>query len=193
MRQSWGVLGLAVLAMSCASAPTLEEGPASARTLKAMPNWYKKPPASDNKYVYAPATATSQDLQVAVNKAQVEGRSVLAAQLEVKLGALTTRATEEAGVLGDATLRDAYSQITKAAVASVLVGTRAKEQQFAIEAGQYRVWVLMELPFPVAGKRFLDQLKSQEQLFERIRNTESVKALYEDVMKYEGTGGVRKP
>ncbi|MHB1312435.1 MAG: hypothetical protein ACYC3L_10485, partial [Gemmatimonadaceae bacterium] len=61
---------------------------ATRATLKGMPGWYKKPPAADAVHMYQPATATSQDLQVAINRAQAEGRNGLASQLEVKYASL---------------------------------------------------------------------------------------------------------
>src|SRR5262245_43199986 len=86
-----------LVVVACGGQARVEPG-ATKATLRSMPGWFKDPPKGDEKYVYAPATATSQDVQIALNKAQAEGRAGLATQLEVKYGALTRRFAEETGV-----------------------------------------------------------------------------------------------
>jgi hypothetical protein len=161
------------------------EGGASKATIHAMPGWFSKPPSGDDKWIFAPATATSKDVQIALNKAQAEGRAALASQLEVKYGALTRRFAEETGLGSGAQLLDEYEQTYKAVVSQVLIGTRAKEQKFGVEEGVYRAWVLMELPVGEASRKLLDQLKAQEQLYTRIRATQAYKDLNDEVEKYE--------
>lgn len=166
---------------------------ASAATLRGMPSWYKQPMAIDGKSMYQAATATSQDLQVAINRAQAEGRLGLATQLEVKYGALTQRFVEESGVSGDAQLLDEFRQTYKAVVSQVLIGSRAKAQQFQIDGGVYRAWVLMELPVGEASRKLLDQIKAQQQMYTRVRATEAFKELNTEVEQFEAAKASRKP
>jgi hypothetical protein len=150
-----------------------------------MPGWYKDPPNGNDKWLYAPATATSLDVQIAMNKAQAEGRAQLASQLEVKYGALTRRFAEETGLGSGAQLLSEYEQTYKAVVSQVLIGTRPKEQKYGVENGTYRAWVLMELPVGEASKKLLEQLRTQEQLYTRIQATKAYKELNDEVDKYE--------
>jgi hypothetical protein len=166
---------------------------ASPETLRQMPGWYRKPPKSDDKWIVAPATADSRDLQVALNKAELEGRVALAGQLEVKLGGLQRRFVEETGLGADATALGEYEQTAKAVISQVLIGSHAREQQFSLNAGTYRAWVLMELPVGEASKALLERLKQQEAIVTRIRASAAFKELNAEVEKYEQRKDAGKP
>ena len=62
---------LALLTVACHRAPrSTDLAPAASReTIKGLPGWYLKPP-TDKNFLYAPATAVSRDVQVAINKAE---------------------------------------------------------------------------------------------------------------------------
>ena len=170
------------------------EGPSASRaTLRGMPRWYKKPPAADKAHMFQAATATSQDVQVAINRAQAEGRNGLASQLEVKYSSLTRRFIEETGVAADAQLLDEYQQTYKAVVSQVLVGSHARDQQFQIDGRVYRAWVLMELPLGEANRKLVEQIKASERLYTRIRATEAFKELNAEVEQLEAAKGGRRP
>jgi hypothetical protein len=156
---------------------------ASKETIHNLPSWYLKPP-TDQNYLFAPATAVSRDVQVAINKAQTEGRNGLASQLEVKYGALNKRFTEEVGRDGSQLL-DQYTQAYKAVVSQVLYGSRARQQTLRTEGDVYRAVVLMELPVGEMSKKLLEQIRAQEQLYTRFRSSEVFKELDAEVQKYE--------
>jgi hypothetical protein len=153
-------------------------------TIRNLPSWYLKPPR-ENDFVFGTATATSQDLQVAINKAQADGRLALAQQLEVKYSALTKRFAEEVGRGGDSQLLDQYTQVYKAAVSQVLYGSRARQQAVRPEGPVYRATVLMELPTGEASRRLLEQLRANEQMWTRFRASEAFKELDAEVQRYE--------
>lgn len=177
---------LLAAAMACGRGPkpvTDLTPPASRETINNLPGWYLKPP-TDNNYLFGPATAVSRDVQVAINKAQADGRNALAQGLEVKYGALNKRFVEEVGREGSQLL-DQYTQVYKAVVSTTLVGTRARQQVLRTEGGLYRAIVLMELPVGEVSKRLLEQLRAQEQLYTRFRATEAFKELDAEVQRYE--------
>jgi hypothetical protein len=177
-----------VLAVSaCHSGGALERGGVSAAPLKSMPGWYRTPPKSDGDWMVAPATATSRDLQLAIDRAEMEGRLGLATQLEVKYAALTRRFAEETGLARDAELLREYEQSYKAVVSQVLVGSRARERKFAIEDGVYRAWALMELPVGEANRQLVERLAQQQAATARLRATEAYKELTREVEKYEAS------
>lgn len=186
------VLVLTVVAMAACHHAAAPEGGASKATLKAMPKWFAKPP-KDDKFLYAPATATSKDLQIALNKAEAEGRLQLGQQLEVKYSALTRRFAEETGEGAGAQLLQQYEQSYKAVVSQVLVGTKPKDTKFQIEDGVYRAWVLMELPVGAASERLLRQIQQQEQMYARFRASQAFKELNAEVEKYEQWKSGQKP
>jgi hypothetical protein len=141
------------LSAACSRAPrSTDIAPvASKQTIRDLPGWYLKPP-TDRDYLFGAATAVSRDVQVAINKAQADGRNALAQQLEVKYGALNKRFTEEVGREGSQLL-DQYTQAYKAVVSQTLYGTRAKQQALRTEGDVYRATVLMELPVGEASKK----------------------------------------
>jgi len=186
------VLALATVAATACHHAAPAEGGASKATLRAMPKWFGKPP-KDDKYLYAPATATSRDLQIALNKAEAEGRLQLGQQLEVKYSALTRRFAEETGEGAGAQLLQEYEQTYKAVVSQVLVGTKPKETKFQTEDGVYRAWVLMELPVGAASERLLKQIQQQEQMYARFRASQAFKELNTEVEKYEQWKSGQKP
>ena len=71
-----GGLAIAAVALACHQAPRTTEitPPANRETIRNLPNWYLKPP-TDNNFLFGPATAVSRDVQIAINKAQAEGRN----------------------------------------------------------------------------------------------------------------------
>jgi len=173
------------LVAACHHAPrSTDLSPAASKeTIKGLPGWYLKPP-TDKNFLYAPATAVSRDVQVAINKAEAEGRNGLAQQLEVKYGSLSKRFVEEVGREGSQLL-DQYTQAYKAVVSQTLYGTRAKQQTLKTEGDVYRATVLMELPVGEASKKLLEQIRAQEQLYTRFRATEVFKELDAEVQRYE--------
>ena len=184
---------LAVATVACGGRMKTEGPLASTATLRGMPGWFRKPPAAEAERLYQPATATSQDVQVAINRAQAEGRNGLASQLEVKYGSLTRRFVEETGVAADAHLLDDYEQTYKAVVSQVLIGSHAKEQQVQVDGGVYRAWVLMELPTGEASRRLIEQIKARERLYTTIRATEAFKELNAEVEQLEAARAARRP
>ena len=185
-------IGLALLVSACAGHTPGEAGALSS-TLRDMPGWYKNPPKSDAGWIVAPATATARDVQIAINKAQLEGRAALASQLETKFGGLQRRFAEETGLGRDATALAEYEQTYKSVVSQVLLGSRPREQKFNIEDGVYRAWVLMELPVGEASKALLERLKTQEAIVTRLRASEAYKELNAEVEKYEARKDAGRP
>ena len=176
---------LAVLLAACSHGPrSTDIAPVASReTIRNLPSWYLKPP-TDKDYLFGTATAVSRDVQVAINKAQADGRKELAHQLEVKYGALNKRFTEEVGREGSQLL-DQYTQAYKAVVSQTLIGSRARQQTLRTEGDVYRAVVLMELPVGEMSKRLLEQLRAQEQLYTRFRSSEVFKELDAEVQRYE--------
>lgn len=187
------IVAMAGLTAACGGRAPADATAASRATLRGMPVWYRKPPAADKERMFQPATATSRDVQVAINRAQAEGRNGLASQLEVKYGSLTRRFVEETGVAADAQLLDEYEQTYKAVVSQVLIGSHARDQKFQIDGSVYRAWVLMELPVGEANRKLVEQIKAREQLYTRLRATEAFKELNAEVEQFEAAKVERRP
>ena len=180
------ILGATLLACSHPRPQTSADiAPAPSReVLRNLPGWFAKPP-NDDKFLYGRATAVSRDLQLAINKAETEGRNGIAQQLEVKYGSLNKRFAEEVGRDGGSQLLDQYTQVYKSTVSQVLFGSRTKQQVLRTEGSVYRAFVLMELPLGEMSKKLMDQIRAQEQLYTRFRSTEAFKELDAEVERYD--------
>lgn len=188
MRPSWAALIAVVLssAVACSRASQTAEltPPASRESLRNLPSWYARPPV-DDQFLFGAATATSRDMQIAINKAQTEGRNLIAQQLEVKYGALNKRFAEEVGRGTEAQVLDQYTQVYRAVVSQVLYGSRSRQQVLRTESGVYRAFVLMELPLGEMAKKLMEQIRAQEQLYTRFRASEAFRELDAEIEKYE--------
>jgi len=173
-------------AWACGGAPkTTDLSPApSAGVVRDMPRWYSNPP-EDRDYLLGPATATSRDMQVAVNKAQTEGRNQIAQQLDVRFSGLAARFQEEVGIGDDSELLDQFTQVYKAVTSEVVTGTRAREQEIIPEGGIYRVYVLMEMPIGAANAALVSRIRASEHLYTRLRASEAFRELEAEIAKYE--------
>ncbi|HID09921.1 MAG TPA: hypothetical protein EYP17_01285 [Candidatus Latescibacteria bacterium] len=173
-----GLLAVGFLLASCAGGPPKETGESP------CPEWFSNPPR-DPDFLYATATATSRDVQLAINKAKTEGRAELASQLEVRLQGLRKKFDEEVGLGEDAELLSMYSQVTKEVLSQVLVGTRVAKQYTKREGMVWRACVLMELPIGAANKALVDRIKANERMYTRFRASQSFQELEKEVEKFE--------
>ena len=148
------------------------------------PNWYTDPARDDDRLIGV-ATATSRDLQTAVDKAKQDGRVEIARQLDVRVTGLSKRFVEETGLNQDAELLGMFSQVSKTVVSDSLNGSRMSKQQLDREGGTYRAYVQMEMPIGEANARFLEKIRSQERLHTRVRASEAFEELDREVQAYE--------
>ncbi len=148
------------------------------------PNWFPTPPA-DEKVLYGVATATSKDLQLALNKAATDARAEIARQVELRVQGLQKKFDEETGLGKDAQLLQMYTQASKLVISTSLSGSRIKEQKFGQEGEVYRAFALVEYPVGVVSQDLLSQIKNKEQLYTRFRASETFKEMEDEVNRYE--------
>ncbi len=149
------------------------------------PKWFLTPP-SDEKYLYAATTATSRDLQLAINKAATDARVEIGRQVELRVQGFQKKFDEETGMGKDAQLLQMYTQATKSIISTSLSGSRINDQKFSEEKeGIYRAFVLIAYPIGAVGQELVNQIKSKEQLYTRFRASETFKEMNEDVQRYE--------
>lgn len=149
-----------------------------------IPKWYLTPPTSDN-YIYAPATATSRDMELAVNKAETEARGKIGRQMEVKVKSMQKKFEEEVGEAESSQLLQQFTQVTKTVVSTELTGSTVKEKKIVKDGDNWRVYVLMQYPIGDAQKAFLTNLSKNKELYTRYRSTQAFKELDDEVKKYE--------
>lgn len=180
----WVWVPLLALA-ACGGPKTFDLAPPSAQeTIKKAPDWYLQPPAEDD-HLIAAATATSRDLQIAVDKARSQAQADIAQQLGTRLMNLTSRFQEETGLSNQSTLLSQFSSATKAVTDETLAGVRTRRTSAREEGDVYRAYVLAELPLAQANKLLLGRLQNQQEMYTRFRATEAYADLDAELQRYE--------
>jgi len=172
----FGMLVLILLVIGCASRGVTKVGDIE------LPDWYLNPP-KDANYIFGKATSTSQDLQLAIDKAKQEARLDIAENLESHIMALIKKFDEEVGGAEDSELLTQFTKVSKNVVDQTLVGSRENKTKVKKEGKGYRAFVLMEFPVGKAREELLKQLYSSEnnQLYTRFRASQSFQDLKEEI------------
>lgn len=149
-----------------------------------VPDWFSTIPQDPN-FLFAANTATSQDLQLAIDKAVTAARAEIGRQMEVRIKSLQKRFDEEVGFGEDAQLLQQFTSATKTVVSASLTGSRTKYQKQVKDGNRWRSYVLVEYPIGAANEALLQQLKKNNQTYTRFRASETFKELEEEVQKFE--------
>ena len=149
-----------------------------------IPDWFTNVPKDPN-FLYAAKTATSQDLQLAFDKATTDARAEIGRQVEIKVEGLQKRFQEETGTNTDAQLLEQFTQANKTVVSTTLSGSQITKQKQVKDGSLWRAYVLVEYPVGAANQAFLQQIKKNEQLYTRFRSTQTFKDLDDEVKKLE--------
>lgn len=149
-----------------------------------VPEWYMNKPEDPNS-LFETATATSQDMQLAVDKAVQAARTNLARQVETKVQALQKRFQEETGLGQDSQLLDQFTQASKTITSATLSGSKVKKQQPMKDGSIWRAYVLIEYPLGAAQEALRAQIQKNEQIYTKVRASEVYKELDDSVEKYE--------
>lgn len=165
------VIALLVIVVGCASRSGIK-----------APDWYLNPP-QDEEHIYGAATASSQSLQISLDKAKQDARLSIAEELESNIMGLVKKFDEEVGGAEDSELLQQFTQVSKNVVDKTLVGSRISKSKVEKEDGVYRAFVLMEIPLGDARAKLLDQLSSNKHLYTRFRASQSFQELKEEIDK----------
>jgi hypothetical protein len=149
-----------------------------------IPEWYLNNPTAEN-YIYEAASATSRDMDLALNKAETEARAKVGRTMEAKVNSMQKKFEEEVGQGENSELLSQFTQATKVIVSTELNGSRVKEKKFVKDGSNWRCYVLMEYPIGSAQAAFLNKIKNNNQLYTRFRSTDAMKEMEKDVAKYE--------
>lgn len=169
---------LAVLAVNCARKPEFK--PAKDDLLAGLQGRKKK--LNDKGVLAEVAVAESRDLQVAINKAELEARAKLGRAIESKASSLQKKFQEEAG--GE--LSDHFSQTVKSLSDQVLQGTTLVETPFERDGeGNYRVYGLMVVDTEAYGKALAGRLEADKAMRDRWRASRAYKDLNDEIAAYQ--------
>lgn len=168
-------LFLCVSLSSCGGPKTTNLAPAPGDKIS-TPAWFLSPP-SDEAYLYATATTTSRDMQLAVQKTETQARTNLAQQIESQLENITKQFQEEVGLGDDSELLQQFTSATRSVSQQTLVGSKAEQTELMREGDVYRCYVLMRLPIGKANAKLLESIQANERLLTRFRSTATFEEL----------------
>jgi len=171
------VLGLAFL--SCSGSKVLTD-----TKLGDVPDWFKNIP-EDPDFLFSAKTATSKDLQLALDKATQAARADIAQQAEVKISGIQKSFQEEVGAGDESELLQQFTQASKSVFSTQLVGSKTKEQKLVKDGQGYRAYVLVEYPVGAAAQALMQQLSKKKNLYTRFRASQTFEELNKEVEKYE--------
>jgi len=170
----FGIVALALLLTACGGSQAVSEK-------ENVPEWYTNPPEDPN-HVFAAQSATSQRMQVAVDKATTGARGELASNLETKVEEMNKSFTEE---IGD-DMRQQFVETQKTVTSRVLRGTSAAEKEVVQKGdGTYRAFVLMEMPIGKAAKELMSKVKQNDEMYTRFRASQAFKEMEEAIEEFE--------
>ena len=143
-----------------------------------IPDWYLAPPVDDNDAVYAPGTAISADLQLAVDKAVIGAKRALADRIGSRLSSKLKEFLSESGAAGDARVMAESERVTNNLITEVnLSGYSVAEKKVVPAGSQFRAYVLIRYPQGEADRRLLDQVRHDDLLDSKLRASKAFQEL----------------
>jgi len=180
------IFGLLIIGCGSKSGPDLSPE-ASRKTVKNLPGWYMNTPVKDG-YQYSAAEATSQSMQLAVDKARVAAVSNLSQMIKSEWNGYTKRVQEETGMGSDSKLLDQFSTTQENVISNQLDNVRVKEKEIQVENSNgtriYRTFVLVELDENAAQAKLLAQIKADQQLYDAIKAAGLIEEMEQKVEAY---------
>lgn len=158
---------------SCGGPATTDLAPRPTKdVIKASPDWFLEPP-TDSEHLFATASATSRDMQLALQKARTTAQTQLAQMLGTRLANLSRQFHEEVGMAEDSEFLTEFNSATKAVTDETLVGATVDRQELVAEKRLYRAYVLMSLPIGAANQLLMDKIRANQNLHTRLRATQA--------------------
>ena len=180
------VFGLLFIGCGSRSGPDLSPE-ASSKTVKNLPDWYKITPVKEG-FKYQASEATSQSMQLAVDKARVAAVSNLSQMIKSEWNGYTKRVQEETGMGSDSKLLDQFSSTQENVISNQLESVMVKKKDIQVENSDgtriYRVFVLVEFDENAAQEKLLAQIKADQQLYDAIKASELVDEMEQKVEEY---------
>ncbi len=147
-----------------------------------IPTWYKTLPKEDN-IIYTVGSATSPNLQLAVDMATLNAKYTLADRINGKLDAMMKTFTSKIGSDDiDSSVLEEVEKVSKNVIASVdVAGYNPKEIEVYPSGTQYRAFVLLEYSDEEARKIIINRLRKDQMVYAKLKSTNAWKELENEV------------
>ena len=162
------------------------------------PTWYSMAkPVNKNKaaaFLNGRGAGSSASQQIAIDMAKMSAMTDLGRALDAQFSGLSKQAVEQVGAGRDAETVQHFSLATKLVMADVDVSGTTIAQQFLTQVdGTYYAWVLFEYPLAEANRKFLDDLKSRRNTYERFRATQLYDEMTKEIEAYRKVKSQQSP
>lgn len=127
--------------------------PQAGRTVTAAPAWFIQLPESTNEMVFAAATATSVDEQMAYSKARMFAEQKLVEQTRSVIRSQTKSYRNDTGNA----MVESFETVIRKNANGELIGAQRVDSQVTHDGRQYKVYVLLRLPLGEANKMAQDR------------------------------------
>ena len=147
-----------------------------------VPDWFKEMPEHDRN-IYSAGTATAPAIQLAIDVATLNAKTVLADRINGKLDSMTKSFVAKIGQSDiDTSVLTEIETVTKNVIASVDVAGYSQVKLDVLPAGtQYRAFVLLEYSDIEATKIMMNRLRKDRMIYSRIRSTKAWEELEREV------------
>jgi hypothetical protein len=189
----YGVVGASALIIGLSActnknAPIIESNTLEYKTeqvqtaVSVVPDWFKEMPEHDRN-IYSAGTATAPDIQLAIDVATLNAKTVLADRINGKLDSMTKSFVAKIGQSDiDTSVLTEIETVTKNVIASVDVAGYSQVKLDVLPAGtQYRAFVLLEYSDIEATKIMMNRLRKDRMIYSRIRSTKAWEELEREV------------
>ena len=151
-------------------------------TSSVIPSWYKELP-EDDKMIYSSGTAIAPDLQLSVDIATMNAKTVLADRINGKLDSMTKQFIAKTGTSDiDSQVLNELERVSKNVIASVdVAGYKVKEMDVFPSGTQYRAFVLLEYSDEEARKIIINRLRKDQMVYSKLKSTSAWKELESEV------------
>ena len=149
-----------------------------------IPDWYMNVP-TDEEAIYSSGTARAPVIQLAVDIAIMNAKSVLADRINGKLSSMTKTFVAKIGSSDlDTSVLSEIEKVSKNVIAEVdVAGYSVTKSDVTQDGTQYRAYVLLEYSNEEAIKIMMNRMRKDRMVYSRLRSTEAWKELENQVDK----------
>ena len=149
-----------------------------------IPEWFLNLPDGGNIIAYAAGTNENLKLQTAYDRALGEARETLASSLNLTITQQLNKIVDEISAGNDITLTEQLTEVTNYTTNTVKVsGWKEVEKDIQKNGDNYLVYVLIQFNLRDANKILLDQIKTNEDSFQKLKASQAFQELEEEVNK----------
>ena len=158
-------------------------GEAVEKTVEELPDWYTKLP-TDEFSIYSAGTATSPDLQLAIDKGTLNAKRVLADRINGLISSKLKEFVTEKGQDEDPTIVAEVERVTSNLITEVNVsGYSQADAKVVTQGSKYRAYVLLRYPIGKANDILVDQVKKSRIIEGKLRASKAFKELEEEIKR----------